>query len=50
MSRYGKIMNRYVVTFSDGSNELVWAENKRSARSQMTMYAKCKGIKIVSVD
>jgi hypothetical protein len=43
-------MNRYVVTFSDGSNELVWAENKRSARGQMAMYAKCKGVKIVSVD
>lgn len=43
-------MNRYVVTFSDGSNELVWAENKRSARSQMTLYARCKEIKIVSVD
>ena len=43
-------MNWYVVTFTDGSNELVWAENKRSARSQMTLYARCRGVKITGVE
>lgn len=43
-------MNRYVVTFSDGSNELVWASNKRNARSQMTLYARCRGVKITGVE
>ena len=43
-------MSRWVVTFSDGDVQFVWADSKRDARRQMKAYADCRGVDIVSID
>ena len=42
-------MKRFSVWFSDNTFQLVWAENKRAARKQMSLYAAYRRTKITEV-
>lgn len=44
-----KTMKLYSVYFRDSPTEYTWAENKREARKNMSLYAEARGDKIIRI-